>query len=96
MERILVVLRGPLDAGRLRQVFTAAPTEPHELAVCHVLPREEDTLVDSLRAARHVTAALRAALGEGAENVAVFVATDQEGDRVEDCARAWGATSVRP
>jgi hypothetical protein len=41
-----------------------------------------------------VTLALRR-IGEAAvESVAVFAASERDGERVDDCARAWGATEV--
>ena len=51
-------------------------------------------LAAGLRAQRELTTRLRDAVGELAERVAVLVAWDQDGYRVEDCARDWGATEV--
>lgn len=94
MRRILIVLEEGLDRETLRQRCTVAGALAHEVAVCLVLPRELAGLADVLRAQRELTRALRAALGESAEGVAVLVASDNDGYRVEDCAREWGATEV--
>lgn len=96
MERILVVVRDPIDGATLRERCLPRGREPVQIAVCHVLEPEEDGLEAGLRAQRRMTTALRQALGEGAEDVPVFVASGRPGDTVEDCARAWGATLVRP
>jgi hypothetical protein len=39
---------------------------------------------------------LRQACGTEAENIPVFAVSDRDGERVEDYARAWGATMVKP
>ena len=98
MQRILVILRGPIDVKSVRSRFALDDlnvTVPHAMAVCHVLPDGADGLHDSIRAQREITAALREALGSRAEDLAVLVAYDREGYRVDDCAREWGATIVR-
>lgn len=97
MERILIVLHGPIDVELLRRRCgdaTSGVSGPYELAVCHVLDDGKDGLEDSIRVQRALTAALREALGTRAEDVAVFVASDHHGYRSEDCARDWGATLV--
>lgn len=99
MQRILVVFKGAIDVETLRERIRqelSRVSEPHELAVCHVLENGDDSLLEAIRAQRALTAALRRALGEAAENVAVFVASERDGYRVEDCAREWGATAVVP
>jgi hypothetical protein len=94
MQRILVVLRGPIDAGTVRRRCTFDVEGPYEMAVCHVLPQGSDGIRDGLRAQQEITAALRVAMGRRAESVAVLVASEREGDGVDDCAREWGATLV--
>lgn len=96
MVRLLLVTTGPIDAALVRRRWSEGRsnvTEPYEMAICHVLPAGGG-LRETLRAQRAITAALREALGAGAEAVAVLVASDQEGDRVDDYAREWGATVV--
>lgn len=97
MERILVVFRGAIDVDVLRERCTSDVVRnagDHLLAVCHVLDDGCDGLHHCVQAQRALTAALRIALGVAAENVAVFVASDRDGYRVDDCAREWGATVV--
>lgn len=97
MRRILIVLQEGLDRETLRMRCTvdgAASAASHEIAVCLVLAREKAGLADVLRAQRDLTRLLREALGDRAEGVAVLVASDSDGYRVEDCAREWGATEV--
>lgn len=67
-------------------------TEEGELAICQVLPAP--SFPRMLEAQQLLTTTLRQALGERAETVPVFVVTGGPGDDVEDCATAWGATSV--
>lgn len=98
MHRLLVVLRGPVDAATVREecrVAQLAVAGPHKMAVCHVLASGQDSIADALRAQRQVTALLRHVLGTAAaERVPVFVASERDGQRVEDCGREWGATVV--
>jgi hypothetical protein len=99
VQRLLVVLSGPIDPEVVRrqcEAGAATVTEPYEMAVCHVLPAGHDGLAESLRAQRSITAALRKVIGPRAENVPVLVASQREGDGVDECARAWGATLVYP
>jgi hypothetical protein len=65
------------------------------LVVSQRLPNQMSESSNSLEHQRRITVALRRAFGALAEAIAVFIVTNGEGDRVEDCARAWGATEVR-
>jgi len=94
VSRTLLVLRGPIDAESIRASCQAAASGPGELAVCRLLPEGGEALKDALSAQRAISSVLRCILGARAEDVAVFVASRREGDRVEDCARLWGATTV--
>lgn len=91
--RVLVVLSGSLEPGELEQRCAPAVGEGKALAVCFRFASGVD-LRATLEAQREVTAALRLAFGGAAESIPVFVATDSDGERVEDCAQAWGATDV--
>jgi hypothetical protein len=93
MDRILVVLRGPIGVQAVRQCCAIDLAGPYEMAICHVLPEGHDGLGEAVRAQRAITAALRAVLGGAAESVTVLVASEEE---VEACARQWGATVVYP
>lgn len=95
MRRVLLVLRGPIDVETVKRRWETARADGAEYAVCYQLPQGSHGLPDMLSAQRTVTAALRKACGSRAESIAVFAITDREGDRVEDCARDWGATEVR-
>jgi hypothetical protein len=100
MQRILVVLRGPIDSEVLER--RCAPEvlerlgkgEPYEMAICLVLPDGRDGIHDSIQAQREATAWLRVALGTRAETVAVLVASERQGYDVDACAVEWGATVV--
>lgn len=100
MQRILVVLRGPVNAdvlGRrcsLEALEELHANEPYELAICLVLPEGRDGILDSVQAQREITAALRVVLGSRAETVAVLVASDRKDYDADACAREWGATVV--
>jgi hypothetical protein len=94
VRRILYVFRGPVRAEDLRRCREALAEASCEVAVCVVLPEGRSGLRDAIREQRAVTAALRHVFGPEAETVAVFAATDEEGNRPSDCARAWGATEV--
>jgi hypothetical protein len=100
MQRILVVLRGPIDSEVLERrcapdvLERVGKGEPYEMAICLVLPDGHDGIQDSIRAQREATARLRAALGSRAETVAVLVASERQGYDVDACAAEWGATVV--
>jgi hypothetical protein len=96
MHRVLVVYRGPIEVGQVRRRCTLPVDEPLELALCLVLPPGSDGFSDGLRAQKEITVALRSALGQRAETVAVFVACEGSPYDVDDCAREWGATLVVP
>jgi hypothetical protein len=92
--RVLVVLSGSVEADVIKQRCVPAIDEGHEVALCYVLTTHPDLRV-AIGVQQAVTATLRRTLGQSAENIPVFVATDAEGDRVEDWAQAWEATDVR-
>jgi hypothetical protein len=92
--RVLVVLAGSVEPAIIEQRCGGVVGDGHEVAVCYRFPAEV-ALPKILDAQREVTAALRRVFGPAAEAIPVFVATNAEGDRVEDCALAWGATDVR-
>ena len=94
MQRILVVLRGPVDTDVVRRRCTLDVAGPYEMAICHVLPAGEDGVRESLQAQREITAALRAVMGRKAETIAVLVVSERPGYGVDECARDWGATVV--
>ncbi len=99
MDRILVVMRGRITAESVRQRWARediAVAGTHEMAICHVMSDGLDGLQDGIRAQQEITVALREALGPRAETVAILVAYDRDGYRVDDCAREWGATIVYP
>jgi hypothetical protein len=96
MDRVLVVVRQPLDDLALRSLCGPEGGSPCEYAVCCVLPAESDGLPQMLRAQRELTASLRRVLGERAEAIPVFVASASDRSGVEECARSWGATLVKP
>ena len=91
--RVLVVLREPIATARLRERCGALVEAGHSVAVCYV-PASALGLHATLDAQRKVTLALRQAIDDLAEKIPVFVATERDGDRIEDCARAWEATDV--
>jgi hypothetical protein len=92
--RVLVVLAGSVELGVIEQRCAGVVGDGHEVAICYRFPSEV-ALPRILDAQREVTAALRRVFGQAAEAIPVFVATNADGDRVEDCAAAWGATDVR-
>jgi hypothetical protein len=94
MQRILVVFRGPIDAGTVRRRCTLEVEGPYEMAVCQVLSPGSDSIRDGIRAQQEITAALRVTMADRAESIAVLVASERQGDGVDDCAREWGATLV--
>lgn len=97
MQRILVVLRGSVGVETLRDRYrraTSGRSAPHELAICMVLGPELHGLTATVDAQRRLTVLLRHAIGDAAEGVAVFVASDLDGYGVEDCARDWEATII--
>jgi hypothetical protein len=92
--RVLVVLPDPVEVDVVRHRCKALVTEGHDLAVCYVVAPQSNLDV-RLDAQRKITAALRQALDGSAEAVPVFVVSEGEGDGIDDCAAAWGATEVR-
>lgn len=94
MRRIMLVLRGSIDSELVRQRWQEVSSGAAELAVCYELPTDHNGFRDALEAQRAVTGALRRACGQQAESIAIFAVTDRDGERVDDYARAWGATEV--
>lgn len=94
MPKILLVLHEPANVERIREGIARADADNAELALCRVLSSSEEGFPASLRTQQALTATLRSALGERAEEVAIFVVTGTPGDQIEDCARAWEATVV--
>ena len=97
MQRILVVLRGTFDAEQVRRRYvraTSGRTAPHELAVCLVLDVDHHELSVAIDAQRRMTMLLRRSVGDAAEGIAVFVASEMGGYDVGACARDWGATII--
>ena len=92
--RTLVVLSDPIVAETIRERCSALIADGHEVAVCYVLASQPG-LRASLDAQRRITVELRHALETSAETIPVFVVSGLDGDGVDDCARAWGATDVR-
>jgi len=92
--RVLVVLSEPFALDQLQQRCAGLVNSGTELAVCCVLDTHTN-LRESLEYQRRVTVALRRAFHSYAETIPVFIVTNGDGDRVEDCARSWGATEVR-
>jgi hypothetical protein len=91
--RVLVVLVEPIAADGIRERCSSLVADGHEVAVCYVLP-VPPSLKASLDAQRRITADLRRALSNSAESIPVFVVTGADGDGVDECATAWGATDV--
>lgn len=93
--RTLVLLSDPIEANVIRQRCSRLLEAGGEVAICYVLPTPLG-LHGSLEVQRRITLELRQALETSAEAIPVFVVTGLEGDGVDDCARAWGATDVQP
>ena len=91
-----MVVRGEIDSEVLaRRCEELSPAVVDaQIAICYQLPPGQDGLLESLNAQRALTKALRAARGAAAEEVPVFVASERDGERLDDCAKAWGATEV--
>ncbi len=95
VSRILLVMRGALTEQTVRDCCGEACTDGALIALCYELPQGHDSFIDGLAAQRRLTAILRQIHGARAETIAVFVVSSHDGQRVEDCARDWGATEVR-
>jgi len=93
--RTLVVLSDPIESQTIRERCSVLIAGGHEVALCYVLPRQAG-LNASLEVQRRITTELRHALETSAEKIPVFVVSGLDGDGVDDCARAWGATDVKP
>lgn len=94
MRRVLLVMRGVIDELSVRERCRDVLGSGDVVALCYHLPAGRDGLQDGLSAQRALTQVLRAAFGPQAEQVAVFVVTEREGESLADVARAWGATEV--
>lgn len=93
MRVLLVLPDAAIEEERLGQRCKLLLDAGHEVAVCHRLAREQ-TLQETLDLQRKITRLLRHLLESAAESIPVFVVTGTDGDGIEDCARAWGATDV--
>jgi len=87
------VLHGPLEIDDIRRRCEHVFAAPGEIAICHVLEADA-TIADIVGAQRRITSALRVTFGARAEGIAVFVASQRDGDDVDTYAREWGATVV--
>lgn len=93
-------MQGRIDhatVARCSSELEAAAASPMgaQVAICYQLPAGRDGLHEGLAAQRALTNALREAQGDRAESVPVFVVSDRDGERLDDCATAWGATEVK-
>lgn len=89
-----MVIRGLVDELELKRRCAGAPNDNTWVAICYELPPGQDGLAEGLSAQRTLTQVLRAVFGAKAEYIPVFVASDRDGERTEDCVRDWGATEV--
>jgi hypothetical protein len=94
MQRILVVLRAPIDVETVRRRCSLGVAQAHEMAVCYVLQPHETSVEAAVQAQRRITDSLRQVLDRWAETIPVFVVTECDGDGIQDCASEWGATVV--
>jgi hypothetical protein len=92
--RVLVVLREPIATDSLRERCGRLVAEGHCVAVCYAAASTLG-LEGTLEAQRKITLALRHAIDGAAEEIPVFVATERDGEGIDDCALAWGATEVQ-
>jgi hypothetical protein len=93
--RVLVVLPNPIEADSIRERCGAYLAEGHDLAVCYVLGSPTN-LEAALKTQQRITGELRRAFSASAEMIPVFVVSGGDGDGIDDCARAWDATDVKP
>jgi len=93
--RVLVIAAEPFAAEAIRDRCAGLLSDGHEVAICCALSPELG-LRASLDVQRRITLSLRQALAHAAEAIPVFIVTGTAGDGIEDCARAWGATDVKP
>jgi hypothetical protein len=91
--RVLLVLPDPSFGEELERRCKTLLDGGHEVACCHPLTTVS-TLQQVLDIQRRITARLRYAFDSSAEGIPVFVVTGNDGDGVDDCAAAWGATDV--
>jgi len=94
VQRVFLVLSGPIDAATFGDRCSEVLAQGVELAVGYELPRGADDFRAALDAQRVLTRALRRRLGERAEGIAIFAICDRDGERSSDYAREWGATEV--
>lgn len=95
MLRVLVLLRGPIQASAVIARLETEAWREVEFAFCYELARDHDGLDGALEAQRAMTEVLRQVFGHAAENIPVFAVSDRPGERVEDYALSWGAAVVR-
>ena len=93
--RVLLVLSDASVDEELRKRCQSLLDAGHEVAVCHRLT-DGNSLQETLDIQRKITGRLRYVLDSSAESIPVFVVTGKDGDGVDDCAKAWGATDVYP
>jgi hypothetical protein len=95
VQRILLVIRGPIERALVVRYSEFLATSDTEVALCYELPTGRDGLREGLDAQRELTSLLRQVFGVRAESVPVFTASARDGDSVADCESAWGATEVK-
>jgi hypothetical protein len=95
VKKLVLAMRGPLDVAAVRARCQGLSLQGVlAVAICYELDAGDDGLAAGLSAQRAITAALREIYGADAEQVAIFVARDREGERLADIARDWEATEV--
>jgi hypothetical protein len=96
VRRTLIVMRGKIDIESLERLFARVSLgHDGDVAIGYELPTADCGLGDALAAQQAITAALRRHYGSAAEEMAVFVAADREGERIDDLAEAWRASEIR-
>ena len=88
--RVLVSLRSSDDTAAMRLGAKISRERSAEMAVCQVRPRDSDSRSD-LIVQQRITITLRATLGSLAEDVAVFVVGENDGDNLAAVAKNWSA-----
>jgi hypothetical protein len=95
VQRILLILRGPIVESALTGSDVDFAADGVEVAICYELSFGRDGLQDGIAAQQALTALLRQRLGARAEAIPIFVACTRVGERIKDYVTAWGATEVR-
>jgi hypothetical protein len=93
--RVLLLMRGPIEASAVTARLEGEAWGASEFAFCYELSADQDGIPEALEAQRALTEVLRQVFGEGAESIPIFAVSKRVGERVEDYAKAWGATVVR-